>query len=181
MTHKALNGISQARQLHLAIQRNSCLNMILNLVSSILCLDMCSIQRSLTFDKKDARKGSNLVVGWLFEKYNWEAILGLPSDIPAAILAEVVSLNDTVEAHVKALDIFVVNGKCRNFLLCAEGPTGPIFSDLEAVVRRDFAKAVETGAIPCGGKCFGKYMPSSPLNVCPFLRCVIRLIWSRYD
>ncbi|KAF2239410.1 NAD(P)-binding protein [Viridothelium virens] len=112
----------------------------------------------LAFRKKEAFTGSNLIFGWLFEDFvDWNAFLGFPPDIPAAQLAEVVSLNDTVEAHVNALDIEKVKvpDKCRNFLLLADGPTGPTFADLEGIVKRNLPNEVKTGAIPFKGKKFG--------------------------
>ncbi|KAI9706731.1 MAG: hypothetical protein M1820_004701 [Bogoriella megaspora] len=108
----------------------------------------------LTRDKKNGLTGSNMIYRWIFEDFDWNAMLGIPPEVTVAMLGEVVSLRDTVEAHINALNTEKVPGKIRNFLLCTEGPDGPVFSDAEDILRRNLPEQVASGAIPFKGRKF---------------------------
>lgn len=111
----------------------------------------------LSRNKKEAFKGSNLLLSWLLSsEVNVTAILpimlGLPADTEPQLLSETVHLDDVVESHVKALDIDKVPGQYRNFLLCSNSPTGPVIMDAADIVRKELPKEVADGKIPITGK-----------------------------
>ena len=110
----------------------------------------------LARNKQEAFKGSNLILGWLFMELNHLSPLwGLPTTEEPPVLSETVHLDDVVEAHVNALDTSKVRGKYRNFLLCSDGPRGPVFMDAEDVVKRELEREVADGKIPFGGRLSG--------------------------
>lgn len=106
----------------------------------------------LARSKQEAMKGSNLVLGWLFFDMGLGPWLGSAAGEDPPMLAETVHLEDVVEAHIKALDIDKVPGKERNFLLCSNGPTGPVVMDAADTVRKNLSQEVADGKIPFAGK-----------------------------
>lgn len=106
----------------------------------------------LARNKQEAFKGSNLILGWLFRELSLGPLYGLPADEDVPLLSETVHLDDVVEAHVNALDIEKVPGQLREFLLCSEGPTGPVFMDAADIVRRELPQEVAEGKITFAGK-----------------------------
>ncbi|KAL9084293.1 MAG: hypothetical protein Q9165_008121 [Trypethelium subeluteriae] len=104
--------------------------------------------------KTEAFWGGNIVVSWLFQEVDWNTLFGFPEGKRFAFLPEAVSCRDTVDAHVNALDTEKVPGKLRNFLLCCEGPKGPVWADAEGIVRRNLPDLVDSGAIPFKGSDF---------------------------
>ena len=106
----------------------------------------------LARSKQEAFKGSNLILGWLFSELGLGQLYGLPADETLPLLAETVHLDDVVESHVKALDTDKVPGRYRNFLLCSDAPTGPVYMDAADVVRRELPQEVADGKIPFAGK-----------------------------
>ena len=106
----------------------------------------------LAGSKQEAFKGSNLILSWLFADLNIAPFLGLPADEDAPLLSETVHLDDVVESHVNALDTDKVPGMYRNFLLCSDGPTGPVYMDAVDIVRRELPQEVRDGKIPFAGQ-----------------------------
>ena len=106
----------------------------------------------LARSKQEAFKGSNLILGWLFFDLNLAPFLDLPLEEEPPLLSETVHLNDVVESHVKALDTDKVPGKYRNFILCSDAPTGPVFMDAADIVRKELPQEVADGKIPFAGK-----------------------------
>lgn len=106
----------------------------------------------LARSKQEAFKGSNLILGWLFFELNLAPFLDLPLDEEPPLLSETVHLNDVVESHVKALNTDKVPGQYRNFLLCSDAPTGPVFMDAADIVRKELPREVADGKIPFAGK-----------------------------
>ena len=109
----------------------------------------------LSRNKQEAFKGSNLILGWLFMELNLGPFLGLPASEEPPFLSETVHLDDVVEAHVNALNVSMVQGKYRNFLLCSDEPTGPVLMDAVDIVKREFPQEVADGKIPFAGKLGG--------------------------
>ncbi|KAL9057864.1 MAG: hypothetical protein Q9162_002094 [Coniocarpon cinnabarinum] len=106
----------------------------------------------LTTTKRDAFKGSNLILGWLFMPVKLNPFLDLPDAEEAPLLAESVHLDDVAEGHVNALNVDKVKGKYRNFLLCSDGPNGPEWNDAAGIVRRELSEEVAQGKIPFIGQ-----------------------------
>ncbi len=106
----------------------------------------------LARNKQEAMKGSNLFIGWLFFDYGIGPLLGSAAGEDPPMLSETVHLEDVVEGHIKALDIDKVPGKDRNFLLCSDGPTGPVVMDAADIVRKNLPQEVADGKIPFAGK-----------------------------
>lgn len=106
----------------------------------------------LARNKQEAFKGSNMILGWLFQDLKINPLLGLPNEVENPSLAEMVHLDDVTEGHVNALNTEKVPGHCRSFLLCSHGPTGPVWADAEEIVRRNLAQEVADGKIPFAGK-----------------------------
>ena len=102
--------------------------------------------------KQEAMQGSNMLLGWLFQPVTLAPLVGLPMDENPPVLAETVHLSDVVESHVKALDIVKVPGHLRNFLLCSDSPTGPVFMDAVDIVRETLPHEVAEGKIPFAGE-----------------------------
>ena len=105
----------------------------------------------LATTKRDAFKGSNLILGWLFMPLKLNPFLDLGADEEAPLLAESVHLDDVAEAHVNALNVHKVKGNYRNFLLCSDAPYGPEWSDAVDIVRRELREEVAQGRIPFAG------------------------------
>lgn len=106
----------------------------------------------LTESKAEAFKGSNFTLGWLFEEMNIAPLMGGEDVAP---LAEFVHLQDVVDCHVKALDVKKLPDHYRNFLLCSDGPTGPVIMDAVEIVKKGLPTEVAEGKIPFAGR-FGK-------------------------
>jgi len=106
----------------------------------------------LARNKQEAMKGSNLCLGWLFFDFEMGPLLGSAAGEHPPTLAETVHLEDVVEAHIKALDVQKVPDKERNFLLCSDGPTGPVMADAVDIVRKHLPQEVADGKIPFAGK-----------------------------
>lgn len=102
--------------------------------------------------KQEAFKGSNLILGWLFKELNLAPFLGLPASEETPLLSETVHLDDVVEGHVNALDVSRIQGKCRNFLLCSDAPTGPVLMDAVDIVKKELPQEVADGKIPFAGR-----------------------------
>ena len=112
----------------------------------------CFGPEELTQTKQQAFGGSNIVLSWLFRELSFAPFMGLPMDEDAPFLSETVHLEDVVEGHVKALDTIKAPGKYRNFLLCSDGPAGPVIMDAAGIVRKEFPQEVAEGKIPFAGK-----------------------------
>ena len=102
--------------------------------------------------KKEAFKGSNIILGWLFSELSLAPLLGLSADEDVPLLSETVHLDDVVEGYVKALDTEKVPGNYRNFLFCSHTPNGPVIMDAADVVRREFPREVADGKVPFVGR-----------------------------
>ena len=109
----------------------------------------------LTRNKQEAFKGSNFILGWLFEELKVGPLWGLPEDEVLWHLSETVHLDDVVESHVKALDTDKVPGNYRSFLLCSDSPNGPVLMDAADIVRRELPQEVADGKIPFAGRLGG--------------------------
>lgn len=94
----------------------------------------------LARSKKEAFKGSNIILSWLFQELHLGPIIGLGADEDIPVPNTMVHLDDVVEAHVKALDTEKVPGKHRDFLLCSDGPAGPVLMDAADIVRRELPR-----------------------------------------
>ena len=57
-----------------------------------------------------------------------------------------------VESHVNALDTDKVPGMYRNFLLCSNGPTAPLYMNAADIVRKELPQEMIDGKIPFAGK-----------------------------
>lgn len=117
----------------------------------------------LATNKQEAFKGSNFILSWLFMDMSLGPLLGLPADEHPPMIAETVHLTDVVEAHVKALGTDKVRGNYLNFLLCSDGPTGPIMMDAVDIVKRDLPEEVAEGKIPFAGK-LGRFLIDNTIN-----------------
>ena len=106
----------------------------------------------LARSKQEAFKGSNLILGWLFFDLNLTPFLDVPLEEEPPLLSETVHLNDVVIGHVKALNTKKVPGKYRNFLLCSDAPTRPVYVDAADIVRKELPQEVADGKIPFTGK-----------------------------
>ena len=106
----------------------------------------------LTWNKREALKGSNIILSWLFSDLSLGPMVGKEESERVPLLAETVHLDDVVESHVKALDIDKVPGQYRNFLLCSDKPKGPLWMDAADVVRRELPQEVADGKIPFAGE-----------------------------
>ncbi len=82
-------------------------------------------------------------------RYAMNVVLGI--DSPAPMVGGSVHVNDVGLLHVLALDEKVRTGDSgvRNFLACAGGVR---WSDVNEIVRENFAKEVEEGVFKLGGK-----------------------------
>ena len=106
----------------------------------------------LARSKQEAFKGSNMILSWLFSDLNLAPFFGVPMDEDPPLLSETVHLDDVVESHVNALDTGKVPGKYRNFLLCSDSPTGPVYMDAADIVRKELPQEVADKKIPFTGK-----------------------------
>lgn len=106
----------------------------------------------LARSKQEAFKGSNILLGWLFQRMTLAPLVGLPPEENPPFFSETVHLDDVVESHVNALNIDKVPGKYRNFLLCSDAPTGPVIMDAVDIVRRELPQEVAEGKIPFAGE-----------------------------
>ena len=113
----------------------------------------------LARSKQEAFKGSNLILGWLFMELHIGPLWGLPADEDLTVISETVHLDDVVESHVNALDTDKVPGAYRNFLLCSDGPTGPVYMDAVDIVRKELPQEVADGKISFAGK-LGEFFSS---------------------
>lgn len=107
---------------------------------------------ALTPSKTLAFRGSNVILSFLFLDLDISPFLGLPAGAHAPLLSETVHLRDVVEAHVNALSLERINDRYRNFLLCSDQPTGPVFMDAIDVLKGNMAPEVAEGRIPFTGR-----------------------------
>ena len=106
----------------------------------------------LSQSKKEAFQGSNQILGWLFAPISIGPFFGLPAEEETPLLSETIHLDDVADGHVKALDTEKVPGQYRNFLLCSDGPSGPVIMDAAEIVRKELPQEVADGKITFAGE-----------------------------
>ena len=89
----------------------------------------------LTYSKKDAFQGSNFILSWLFTDMKLNPLFGVDEEQEMGLIAGLVHLDDTVEGHIKALNLVKVPGKYRAFLMAAEQPRGPVIESARQIVK----------------------------------------------
>lgn len=106
----------------------------------------------LARNKREAFKGSNLCLAWLFFDVDLSPLYSKDAGDHPPLLAESIHLDDVVECHVKALDTENIRGKQRNFLICSGSPTGPAWLDAADIIRKQLPQEVADGKIPFAAK-----------------------------
>ena len=110
-------------------------------------------------NKREGLTGSNVMLAWLFVDLgaHLKPLVGLRPDEEMNLGAQVVSLEDTVDAHVNAARLEADFGTIENFLLCSDGPEGPTYADAMDIVKADLKAEVECGIISFAGRPPGEF------------------------